>query len=201
MIVMMVVRMGVRVAHGSSASTASSSTTSSSSRNLIRLIPGGATTMYTQCELQFPRGHQHLFGPNLQGPRLYNSRPVYPTIGKHHHQQRQVEGYRRGEDQVTQVLSKCALIGRHFAIPRRPPPNDGRKTDGTGADPHGGYQTGGPLNRHPHGIAKGIRYGPVAIQRDYAQIQYGGGAEKHIQGSPNIAPVRAKEPGVLQNLI
>lgn len=99
------------------------------------------------------------------------------------------------------MLSEGALVGGHLAIPRSSPPHNGRKANGAGADPYSGYQSGRSLDRHPHGIAEGIRDGPVAVEWDHAQIQYGGGAEEHVQGPPDVAPVRAKEPRVLQHLV
>ena len=126
---------------------------------------------------------------------------VNPAVQRDEQQRGDVKRAQRGVQGVEDVVRVDAAAGHllHLHVLRRllhPPPEERRQGDGDGDHPRRGHHGGGARRRAPLGVLHGVRDGPVAVQRDDAQVEDGGGAARDVRGEPQVAYRLAQGPGV-----
>lgn len=146
------------------------------------------------------RGRQH-FGAQPLAPGLRDGRRVYFVVREHHDQQWHVEGYRGREYQVAGAVGERARVPRHGLGADQPPPDDRREADDAAAHPHGCDQPIRAPSAHFRRVRERVSDGPVPVQRDHAQVQYGRGAEQHVERPPHVARVYAERPIMVEHLV
>lgn len=145
-------------------------------------------------------GRQHL-GAEPLAPGLRDGRSVDLVVREHHDQQWYVERYGGREDQVAGAVGERARVPRHGLGAHQPPPDDGREADDAAAHPDGRDQPVRAPPAHLGRVRERVGDRPVPIQRDHAQVQYGRGAEQHVQRPPHVARVYAERPVVVEHLV
>lgn len=120
----------------------------------------------------FPR----FFGRLLQNalPRLQ----VNPPVQGDEQQRRDVESSESGVDGVEDVVRVDRAVGQLPCLHLSP--EERRKGDGDGDDPGGRHHTRGARLGAFLGVLDRVRYSPVSIQGDYAEVKYGRGATGYI---------------------
>lgn len=148
-----------------------------------------------------PHGGRQHFGTQSLAPRLRDRRGVYPVVGEHHDQQRHIERYGGREYQVTGAVSERARVPRHRFLAHQTPPHDGREADDAAAHPHGPDEPVRAFPAHLGRVRERVCDGPVPVQRDDAQVQYGRGAEQYVQRPPHVTRIYAERPVVVEHLV
>jgi len=135
--------------------------------------------------------HGYLLGP---APQSSPGGHVYSEIRDAHHHQRYVKRSHGRVHHVTGVRGERARRALVEHVRPVVPADERRRADDRAGDPH---------QRHrPHDTGNGsllrVRYrlrdGPVPVQRDGAQVQYGRGAAQHVARQPQLAHDAAEQP-------
>uniref|UniRef100_A0A182J5N1 Uncharacterized protein n=1 Tax=Anopheles atroparvus TaxID=41427 RepID=A0A182J5N1_ANOAO len=79
-------------------------------------------------------------------------------------------------------------------------PDQWRRADDEREDPHARNQRQHPLEGALLGVVDRIGDGPVAVERDRAQVEDGRGAAEHVRREPHLAHVNAKLPAAEQRV-
>ncbi len=106
-----------------------------------------------------------------------------------------VESTERGVDGVAHVIVLDDALLRARAVSALPP-EQRRNGDEDGDEPDGGHHDAGAPRRPLAGVLDGFSDGPVAVERDHAQVQDGAGAAGHVDAQPRLAHERSQQPGL-----
>ena len=126
--------------------------------------------------------------PRLSVRLLQDALPslhVDPAVERDEQQRGDVERAEGGVDGVENVVG-VHVAARHL-LRLHLAPEERRQRDGDGDHPGGGDHARCARRRALLGVLHRVRDGPVAVQRNYAQVEDGGGAARYVRGQPDVA--------------
>ncbi len=161
---------------------------------LLLLLGHVSTSVYPQRHglPAFTVRRVHHFSTDLQAVYLLRGSNVDFVIREYDDTHGNIEGYEGGEDQVS------GIVGEHTDVCLRKvggdaaPPENRRKTDSCRTYPHERNKKQRPTRRHLAGVRYGIRDSPVSVQWYHWQVEDRRRTRQHIDGMPNVTPVKRK---------